>query len=205
MKCNKIELIAPSGDIIEVSKDYIKMGDKINLDLFRFMKDSINEYTDLAVKMFGHIDYLAELKHFDRVYEGFYYSLADSIINILVADNLVLSADQANGELTLFDTEKCSVVSDFNEIKQLVPDINIIGSMINKIDTKFNEYKVTLDEGERLNIRIINEEYFISINDSLFIPLAEINKALKQIRNEESKTKERVLSKRERLGLRKHG
>lgn len=205
MKCNKIELIAPSGDIIEVSKDYIKMGGKINLDLFRFLKDSINEYTDLAVKMFGHIDYLAELKHFDRVYEGFYYSLADSIINILVANNLVLSADQANGELTLFDTEKCTVVSDFNEIKQLVPDINIIGSMINKIDTKFNEYKVTLDEGERLNIRIINEDYFISINDSLFIPLAEINKALKQIRNEESKTKERVLSKRERLGLRKHG
>ena len=205
MKCNKIELIAPSGDIIEVSKDYIKMGNKINLDLFRFLKDSINEYTDLAVKMFGHVDYLAELKHFDRVYEGFYYSLADSIINILVADNLVLSADQASGELTLFDTEKCSVISDFNEIKQLVPDINIIGSMINKIDTKFNEYKVTLDEWEKLNIRIINEEYFISINDSLFIPLAEINKALKQIRNEESKTKERVLSKRERLGLRKHG
>lgn len=205
MKCNKIELTTPSGGIIELSKDYIKMGDKINLDLFRFLKDSINEYTDLAVKMFGHVDYLAELKHFDRVYEGLYYSLADSIINILVADNLVLSADQANGELILFDTEKCSVISDLNKIKQLVPDLSVIGSMINKIDTKFREYKVTLDEGERLNVRIVNDEYLISINDSLFIPLAEIDKALKQIKNEESKTKEHIPSKRERLGLRKHG
>ena len=67
MKCNRIELTAPSGELIELTKEYIKMGDKINLDLFRFLKDSINEYTDLAVKMFGHVDYLANLNTFDRV------------------------------------------------------------------------------------------------------------------------------------------
>lgn len=205
MKCNRIELTAPSGELIELTKEYIKMGDKINLDLFRFLKDSINEYTDLAVKMFGHVDYLANLNTFDRVYEGFYYSLADSLINILVEDNLIVSADQATGELLLYDTEKCLVTSDLKEIKQKVPNLSTIGALLNNIDTKFKEYKVTLDEGERLNVRIINGEYLISINDSLFIPLAEIDKALKQIKAEENKTEEHVPSKRERLGLRKHG
>lgn len=205
MKCNRIELTAPSGELIELTKEYIKMGDKINLDLFRFLKDSINEYTDLAVKMFGHVDYLANLNTFDRVYEGFYYSLTDSLINVLVEDNLIVSADQATGELLLYDTEKCLVTSDLAEIKQKVPNLSTIGALLNNIDTKFKEYKVTLDEGERLNVRIINGEYLISINDSLLIPLAEIDKALKQIKAEENKTEEHVPSKRERLGLRKHG
>ena len=205
MKYNRIELTTPSGELIELTKDYIKMGDKINLDLFRFFKDSINEYTDLAVKMFGHVDYLADLKAFDRVYEGFYYSLVDSLINVLVEDNLIISADQATGEILLYNTEKCLVTSDLEEIKQKVPNLSTIGTLLNNIDTKFKEYKVTLDEGERLNVRIVNGEYLISINDSLFIPLVEIDKALNQIKAEENKTEEHMPSKRERLGLRKHG
>lgn len=205
MKYNKLELITDDNKLLEITKEYIKIGDKMNLEVFEELGEKINEFTNLALSVYGSIDYLAELRKFDSVYDGYKYIIIGTSIYISINDDLVLCLEQIKKELTLFNIRKCKIYKDVDKIKELVPNLNLIGSIINNIDTNFSEYRINLENDELLKVRIQNNKYFIAIDDSQFIPLADVSKAIKLIsKGEDSQqpVRNRTLSKRERLGLR---
>lgn len=205
MKYNKLELITDDNKLLEITKEYIKIGDKMNLEVFEELGEKINEFTNLALSVYGSIDYLVELRKFDSVYDGYKYIIIGTSIYISINDDLVLCLEQIKKELTLFNIRKCKIYKDVDKIKELVPNLNLIGSIINNIDTNFSEYRINLESDELLKVRIQNNKYYIAIDDSQFIPLADVSKAIKLIsKGEDSQqpVRNRTLSKRERLGLR---
>lgn len=205
LKYNKLEMLTEDNKILELTKEYIKMGDKVNLEVFKELGEEINEFSNIAMSVFGTLDYLAELRNFDSVYNGYKYIIIGTSIYISINNDLVLCLEQVERELILYNINKCKVYKDINKIKKYIPNLNLIGSIINNIDTHFSEYNIELDSGELLKIRIQNNKYYIAIASSPFIPLADVSQAIKLINKGDSSTqhqRNRTLSKRERLGLR---